>query len=340
MYPTSRHPTSRHPMPLHPMSRRRLTSRRNIVALLLSVSLSMPSVMMSAAYGANTAYRTYVIATFAGAELLPSVQQQLNSTPGGGSVSVYQDKLVLRTTPAGYHAVNLLLNQIDQAPQPIKITVQVGQIINSTADTQQGRIVMSKNPNIDSSKRIINKRLTNHQASNNPYQIEAYGSINRYSSAQQRNSRYQVSTLSGKPATIGISTLLSLAPSVTYYGQRMGYIRLNNQLTIQATSGISVTPRILRDNRVQLTIRQVEAMLAADGVKHGLSENHSENHGDGVIGIGRVDTQQLATTLIVPFGQWVTIGEVSQSQQGFTTDNFGSRANNRTQTLPIQIKID
>ena len=43
-------------------------------------------------------YQTYVIHTYGGESLLPAVRQQLSASRDGGTVSIYQDKLVLHTT--------------------------------------------------------------------------------------------------------------------------------------------------------------------------------------------------------------------------------------------------
>ncbi|MGO1376627.1 MAG: hypothetical protein ACTIJH_08965, partial [Moraxellaceae bacterium] len=74
---------------------------------LLATSLvALPVVVQAATYD------TYVIHTYGGDTLLPAVRQQLNSSRDGGTVTTYQDKLVLNTTAANYQAVQQLLTQI------------------------------------------------------------------------------------------------------------------------------------------------------------------------------------------------------------------------------------
>ncbi|MGO3282919.1 MAG: hypothetical protein ACTIKC_09040, partial [Psychrobacter sp.] len=75
-------------------------------ALLATSLVALPVVVQAATYD------TYVIYTYGGDTLLPAVRQQLNSSRDGGTVTTYQDKLVLNTTAANYQAVQQLLTQI------------------------------------------------------------------------------------------------------------------------------------------------------------------------------------------------------------------------------------
>ena len=115
------------------------------IALTLAVGgvATLPSAEASNRHSSNAAYQTYVIHTYGGASLLPSVRQTLASY--GGSASFYQDKLVLRTTPTGYQAVQNLLGQIDGVPQSLRVSVRVGQTGDQTGTIRQGQIVITNN---------------------------------------------------------------------------------------------------------------------------------------------------------------------------------------------------
>src|SRR5699024_6839521 len=84
------------------------------------------------------AYQTYVIHTYGGESLLPAVRQQLNSSRDGGSLSSYQDKLVLHTSAANYQTIQKLLHQIDGQPHALTVAVRVGNSRQSQGDIQQG----------------------------------------------------------------------------------------------------------------------------------------------------------------------------------------------------------
>ena len=135
--------------------------------------------------------QTYVIDTYGGETLLPAVRQQLNSSRDGGTVAVYQDKLVLQTTAVNYQAVQQLLNQIDRQPQALTVSVRVGNNSSSQGNIQQGQV-------------IITNRGT-----------QGSGIINQRNSQQQSNNLYQVQTLSGSAASISTGTLYSLSQTYT-----------------------------------------------------------------------------------------------------------------------------
>ena len=244
-------------------------------------------------------YQTYVIHTLGGASLLPSVRQTLASY--GGSASFYQDKLVLRTTPTGYQAVQNLLGQIDGVPQSLRVSVRVGQTGDQTRTIRQGQIVITNNS------------------------IGGYG---RYGSNQrqaQSNNVYQVQTLSGSPAQIGTGTLVSLAqPYITTaynrYGQPLYLITVLGQVFANANQSIAVTPRLLPNNQVQIDLNQSHDTLSGNARYP-------------------INTQGLSTTLNIARGQWVTVGSVSQSSIN-NTAGYGYQQSNQTTQMPIQIRVD
>ncbi|WP_230656251.1 hypothetical protein [Psychrobacter sp. I-STPA10] len=243
-------------------------------------------------------YQTYVIDTYGGESLIPTVQQQLDNVSAGGSVSVYQDKLVLRTTPKGYQSVKQLLSKIDTVPQPVLVAVRVGTTTNGTKNIQQGQVY------IDQSGILVNGQFANQQSSG------------------QQNSLYQVQTLSGKAASISTNTLWSLTQASRQYTygsikENRPQIQIYGQTLVNSTQGVAVTPRLLADGQVEIGLKQIE---------------------DKLTGNQRLPlkSQQLNTTVIIPKGQWVTIGEVVQNTQRSNNNNQYEASTQQ----PIQIKID
>ena len=148
---------------------------------------------------ASTA-QTYVIHTYGGASLLPAVRQQLNSSADGGTVTTYQDKLVLRTTARNYEVVQQLLSQIDRQPQALTVAVRVGNSSSGQGNIQQGQVI-----------------ITNRG-------IQGAGVISQRSSLQQSSNLYQVQTLSGSAASISTGTLYSLTQ--TYNANNLSLIHI------------------------------------------------------------------------------------------------------------------
>lgn len=253
--------------------------------------------------------QTYVIPTYGGDALLPAVRQQLSNSRDGGTVATYQGKLVLQTTPANYQAVQQLLAQIDSQPQALTVSVRVGNDSRTQYDNQQGQVVITSRG------------------------IQGTGIINQRNNQRQGSSLYQVQTLSGSAASIGTSTLWSLAqsyyPTASVYSRSLGQIVIQQQVLLPTIQGISVTPRLLPSGQVEVKLSQVEERLARSNSSYnrrGISSNS-------------IQGQSLNSTIIVPRGQWVTIGQIVQNSQNQQAGGRGYGATNSYNSVPISLLV-
>ena len=271
----------------------------------LALSLAMLSIVVQAAN-----YQTYVIHTYSGKALLPAVRQQLNSNSDGGTVAVYQDKLVLSTTASNYQAVQHLLAQIDRQPQALTVSVRVGNNSSSQSNIQQGQVIISNRG------------------------IQGAGIINQSSSQQQGNNLYQVQTLSGSAASISTSTLYSLSQTYTAnsyptYNRPSGQIVIQQQVLLPTTQGIAVAPRLLPNGQIEVKLSQVEERLVRSNASY--SQNNYDN--------SAIQGQRLNSTIIVPRGQWVTIGQISQNGQNQSSSYGSNRQSSNSNDAPIQMLV-
>ena len=253
-------------------------------------------------------FQTYVIDTYGGDALLPAVRQQLNNNRDGGTVTTYQDKLVLHTTAANYQAVQQLLTQIDGQPQALTVAVRVGNNSSVQGNIQQGQVIISNRG------------------------IQGSGIIHQSNSQQQTNNLYQVQTLSGSAASISTGTLYALnqtydVNSYTNYKSPSVQIVIQQQVLLPTTQGITVTPRLLSTGQVEVTLSQVEETLARSYSSSQKNSNHA------------IQGQRLDTTIIIPRGQWVTIGQISQSSQNQRASDGSNRAIDSTKNTPIWIMV-
>ncbi|WP_352339369.1 hypothetical protein [Psychrobacter sp. 16-MNA-CIBAN-0192] len=278
----------------------------------LIISLTLFSIIAQAA-----PYNIYVIATYGGGALLPTIRQQLNASPDGGTVTTYQDKLVLNTTATNYQAVQQLLTRIDTQPQALVIAVRVGNNSNSQANIRQGQVI-----------------ITNRG-------IQGNGIINQSRNEQQSNSLYQVQTLSGSAASISTSTLWSLTHNFTahYYpstNRPSGQIIIQQQLLLPTTQGIAVTPRLLTNGQVEVRLSQVDEKFVSS-----TSPYYQKNNGKNIVQGQRLQAQRLDTTVIVPRGQWVTVGHITQNQRSsYNNDSvMAGSTMNRNNSTPIQLLV-
>lgn len=276
-------------------------SYKRPIAFTLSLTV-LPIVVQAATF------QTYVIHTYGGDALLPAVRQQLNNSRDGGTVSTYQDKLVLHTTAANYQAVQQLLSQIDGQPQALTVAVRVGNNSDSQSNIQQGQVIISNRG------------------------IEGSGIINQRNSQQQGNNLYQVQTLSGSAASISTGTLYALTQTYhanTYptYNRPSGQIIIQQQVLLPTTQGIAVTPRLLPNGQVEVQLSQVDEQLVRS---HSSYKQNSYN---------AIQGQRLNSTIVVPRGQWVTIGQISQNNQTQRSSYGSNRTVNNTNSMPISLLV-
>ena len=280
------------------------THEKTILALSLVI-------LPLAAQAANnqSSYETYVIHTYGGDALLPAVRQQLNSSRDGGTVAVYQDKLVIHTTASNYQAVQQLLAQIDRQPQALTVSVRVGNNSSSQSNIQQGQVIISNRG------------------------IQGAGIINQRNSQQQANNLYQVQTLSGSAASISTGTLYSLNQTYTAniyptYNRSLGQIIIQQQVLLPTTQGIVVTPKLLPNGQVEVKLSQVEDKLVRS------NSSYRQNGYDA----NAIQGQRLESTIIVPRGQWIGIGQITQSTQNQSA-NYSGRSTINNNSAPIQLLI-
>ena len=287
-------------------------ARQTVFALSLTI---LPLAVQAA--NNPSSYETYVIETYGGDALLPAVHQQLNSSRDGGTVTIYQDKLVLRTTAANYRMVQQLLTQIDRQPQALTVSVRVGNNNRSQGNIRQGQVIISNRS------------------------IQGVGVINQSNDQQQTNNLYQVQTLSGSAASISTGTLWSLTqsynanlyPRYRTYGNQIGnhpsgQIIIQQQVLLPTTQGIAVMPRLLANGQVEVKLSQVEEQLVRANPSYNRYGYNSSVQG-----------QRLNSTIIVPRGQWVTIGQISQNSQNQSA-SYGSKQNNsRSNDMPISLLV-
>ena len=296
-------------------------ARQTVFALSLTIlPLAVQAANNPSSYQSNnqSSNETYVIETYGGDALLPTVRQQLSASRDGGTVTIYQDKLVLRTTAANYRMVQQLLTQIDRQPQALTVSVRVGNNNSSQGNIQQGQVIISNRG------------------------IQGVGVINQSNSQQQTNNLYQVQTLSGSAASISTGTLWSLTqsynanlyPRYRTYGNQIGnhpsgQIIIQQQVLLPTTQGIAVMPRLLANGQVEVKLSQVEEQLVRPS-----SIYRQNGYGNSAI-----QGQRLNSTIIVPRGQWVTIGQISQNSQNQSASYGGKQNNSRSNDMPISLLV-
>lgn len=98
---------------------------------------------------------------------------------------------------------------------------------------------------------------------------------------------------------------------------------IQQQVLLPTTQGIAVTPKLLPDGQVEVQLSQVEEALVNS------NSSYQQNP--------TVQAQRLNSTVIVPRGQWVTIGQIAQEHQ---TQNSGyGSSTSMSSSVPILLLI-
>lgn len=289
-----------------------MTARIHKSLLLILSALIMPLAAQAATY------QTYVIHTYGGEALLPAVRQQLNNSRDGGSAATYQDKLVLQTTAANYQAVQQLLKQIDGQPQALTVAVRVSNNRTNQSNIQQGQVIISNRG------------------------LQGSGIISQSNQQQHNNSAYQVQVLSGSAASISTSTLYALTQSYSVnhyptYQRPAAQIIIQQQILLPTTQGISVTPRLLSNGQVEVTLSQMEEKRVT--VNSAYPNYPNQHHQNRYSQNSAIQGQRLNSTLIVPRGQWITIGQLSQNSQNQSSSYGSHSTSSHSNSVPIQLLV-
>lgn len=172
-------------------------------------------------------HKIYVIHTHGDPTIVDIVADELGDR---GTVRWYQDRLIVKATPADYERVSALVSQIDVAPTPLRLSLSLH---NQTSQSDRGGHV-----NVGISQQIwMNGRYHNTQSQSTSTQ------------------HYTVSTLSGSPVAIGQSTLIGLANWQTH--QRYGTIWANFGTTwVALNDGFSAEATTTPNGQIRLSIHQ------------------------------------------------------------------------------------
>lgn len=235
---------------------------------------------------AHTAPRqTYVLDSFGAESLVPVIRPMLAE---GGSVSSYQGRLVVHTTPNNYAEITRLLKQVDVAPTQLKLSLRVKEDGSySNRGVNVGDVVITRDRG-------------------GKWGAGAEVGIDYSTGSRQRHSTYTVSALSGYRANIDSGTLVSLSKT---YVSRYGIA--NSTLLIPVTQGMTVLPRHLPDGRIQLDVAQ-----QYDRVRLLATSGHHEP---------QINTQNSQTQLVVQPNQWTSVGSIVQQQDVSRTLGKSSR---------------
>jgi type II secretory pathway component GspD/PulD (secretin) len=232
-------------------------------------------------------------------ELLPL----LEAVSGPGSIHVYDNKLIVRATPAQLAEMRGLLGQFDRAARQLMISVRQGGVaerrgrelgVSGTYRRGDGSIVL---PGPDG-------RL--------PRDVELQAG-----ERQRRDDSgisQQVRTEEGREARI----MLGGAVPYVVRERLPGGAVVQRSEYVDSSTGFIVLPR-LQGDQVRLEIR---------------TQQQTPQHG------GYIDTRSSESIVILPLGEWAEIGGASDQARGRSSSLLGQGETQRSSQSSIQVRVD
>lgn len=206
-----------------------------VVRLVASISVLICSV--SPAYAEPM--QVYIVESYGGAALIPSIRQQLAA---GGSISHYQNKLIIRTTPSNYRQINQLLVRIDTMPKNLNLQLRLAGDGQSVYEQHQGVVTANRNG------------------------VIVHGTLGKKTTWTKQQAVYRVNTLNASQASISTGTLLNLATS--YWGGWVASI-------VPVEQGFSVQPTLLPNGKVRLNLQvknnQISSVNSGENIQQPIS---------------------------------------------------------------------
>ncbi len=235
-------------------------------------------------------------------EVIPLLRPLVGSE-GGLSGTGYQ--LILRTTPENLAQIREILKTIDTAPRRLRIIVrQDVDIDRSGADASaSGQVIIQRTP-----------------AGNTPeVQGGADVSIRSSQANEDTTATQQLMVLEGSPAFIQVGQSVPMAERhVDRYGR---HVQAYDSVQYRdVTTGFYVLPRI-RGDQVTLEISPHRQALNPRGG-------------------GRVDVQEMHTTVSARLGDWIDLGGIAEQQNQQGSGILYSTRDARSDRRRVLVKVE
>ena len=235
----------------------------------------------------------------------------------GGTVTGMNNQLILKTTPSNIELIKSILEQIDNAPRKLLISVKRNN--DNELNKEEGGFSIkydSKNikieaPDIDEQGIII-------QSGRNDEDVIRYRKSIEQNQEQESNIFY-VNALEGNPAFINTGQLIPVRSQTTVATSGTTVVQENIEYH-NINSGFYVTPKLQGDN-VILTISPKFAEL-----------NKNEKN--------VIDVQNVSTTVHGRLGEWISIGGVNQSSNNSDKRNLINKEQYNSEKSNIFVKVE
>ena len=235
----------------------------------------------------------------------------------GGTVTGMNNQLILKTTPSNIELIKSILEQIDNAPRKLLISVKRNN--DNEFNKEEGGFSIkydSKNVKIESPD--TGEQGIIIQSGRNDGDVIRYRKSIEQNQEQESNIFY-VNALEGNPAFINTGQLIPVrsqttvaTSGTTVVQENIGYHNIN--------SGFYVTPKLQADN-VVLTISPKFTEL-----------NKNEKN--------VINVQNVSTTVHGRLGEWISIGGINQSSNNSDKRNLINQEQYNSEKSNIFVKVE
>jgi len=249
-------------------------------------------------------------------EIIPLIDPFLDKQ---GALSGMQGKLIIRTTPENLREIKQLLNEIDNAPRRLMITVK------QNVDSVTARNLLKLSGNI--SKRGTQVKIAGRTGKRGLVSKNSFGKSNLNVQAhnnqhlEKDNNTQQIQVLDGGHALIHIGKSLPIPLHNIIHTPQGTHVIESTQFR-DATVGFTVIPSV-RGNNVTLEV---------------ISQRNRPDH---QLSGGAINVQQINTSVSGRLGEWINLGNMERNKfsQSFSPNSpYNERITNEQRMVLIKVE--
>ena len=235
----------------------------------------------------------------------------------GGTVTGMNNQLIVKTTPSNIELIKSVLEQIDNAPR--KLLISVKRSNNNNINTEEnGFSIKFDSKNIKIKAPDISEEGAIVQNKNGKRNVIRYRKSYEEFQEQEDNIFY-VNALEGNPAFINMGQLIPVRNQTTVVTSGATVVQENIEYH-NVSSGFYVTPK-LQGKNVTLAISPHFAKI-----------NQKEKN--------IINVQNISTTIYGKLGEWMPIGGVDQSQNSSDKKNLVNKKQYGNEKSSIFVKVE
>lgn len=295
------------------MNRSVLVNARRLSASLRQLAAALALASISAAAAAEQVLEVYE--TYWPAEkVAPLVQDLLRS---GDSISVYKNKIIIRTDRANHLEIQRILDEVDHPPRNLLVSVRKsGQHQTRASGIETSAEYVEDGDGVRVQRGEGDNNVVVYRGSSTDGRVEMRVMPRNTVSTERDSSVHQVRVVEGEEGYISLGDEMPVREQVVTIN---GVSNTTHYKPV--TSGFYVIPKLQRD--------KVFVEISSHSQKIKGNNTHAN-----------IETSTLNTTVSVPLGLWTPMGGVDQSVKQSSQGILYSTRQKGTQDLGYEIKID